>query len=169
MRTGIAARNWAVAILDSHSQAQRTVERLREAGFSMGGLSIAGRGGASDGQATGCYLENGHVRYAGEPEACWTRLWEYLPGWAAFAIPQIGQVLIAGALSGWVAATVENAAIFPGLSALGAGLYGLGIPRSAVAEYEAAVKAGKLLAIVHGAAEDVRSAKEVVDAVLAGG
>ena len=37
-----------------------------------------------------------------------------------------------------------------GLSALGAGLYGMGIPEDSIIEYETHLKAGKYLVIRHG-------------------
>jgi hypothetical protein len=61
-----------------------------------------------------------------------------------------------------VVAALENEAVFGGLSAVGAALYGLGIPKEAVLRYEAAVRRGKLLLIAHGAVDEVGKAREIL-------
>lgn len=50
-----------------------------------------------------------------------------------------------------------------GLSALGAGLYGLGIPKDSVLLYETALKTGKFVLIVHGSMGETTHAKEILD------
>jgi hypothetical protein len=50
-----------------------------------------------------------------------------------------------------------------GLSALGAALYGLGIPKDSVVEYETALKADKFLLMVHGTAQEAVEAKSVIE------
>lgn len=52
--------------------------------------------------------------------------------------------------------------IVGGLSALGAGLYSLGIPKDSVLQYELAIKADKYLVIAHGTAEEVARAREII-------
>ena len=51
---------------------------------------------------------------------------------------------------------------FSGLSALGAGLFGLGIPTDSVLKYETALKADEYLVIAHGSSEEVDKAKEII-------
>jgi len=48
-----------------------------------------------------------------------------------------------GPLVGWVAGALEGAAVVGGLSALGAGLYSIGIPQNSIVEYETALKSNK--------------------------
>ena len=43
-----------------------------------------------------------------------------------------------------------------GLTALGTGLYSIGIPKNSVMQYETEVKSGKLLLVAHGTSEDVK-------------
>ena len=69
---------------------------------------------------------------------------------------------MAGPLSGWVVGALENQAVFGSMSALGAALYGLGIPKDAVLRCEAAVRMDKLLLIAHGAVDEVGKAKEIL-------
>ena len=51
-----------------------------------------------------------------------------------------------------------------GLSALGAGLYSLGIPKNSVVAYEVSIKAGKFVLIAHGTAAEVAKARELLKA-----
>ena len=50
-----------------------------------------------------------------------------------------------------------------GLTALGAGLYSIGIPKNSVLQYETQVKNGKLLLVAHGTSEEVKRAKDILD------
>jgi hypothetical protein len=49
-----------------------------------------------------------------------------------------------------------------GLSALGAGLYSIGIPKNSVLQYETAVKNDKLLLVAYGTADEVKRAKDLL-------
>jgi len=51
-----------------------------------------------------------------------------------------------------------------GLSALGAALYSIGIPRDSIIKYEAAVKADGFLVMAHGGADDAARAKSILSA-----
>jgi hypothetical protein len=48
-----------------------------------------------------------------------------------------------------------------GLSALGAGLHSIGIPKNNIMEYETALKSDKFLVIAHGRPDDIAKAKSV--------
>ncbi len=49
-----------------------------------------------------------------------------------------------------------------GLSALGAALVSIGIPKNSVLQYETEVKNGKLLLVAHGTSEEVEHAKDLL-------
>jgi hypothetical protein len=46
-------------------------------------------------------------------------------------------------LAAWIAGALEGAVVLGGLSALGAGLCSIGIPKDSALQYEAALKADK--------------------------
>ena len=48
------------------------------------------------------------------------------------------------------------------LSALGAGLYGIGIPKDSVLNYETQIKAGKLVVIAHGTRDEVAKSETIL-------
>jgi hypothetical protein len=61
-------------------------------------------------------------------------------------------------------APVENAVLVGGLSALGAMLYGVGIPKDSVLQYETDIHADNFLIMAHGAPEDMARAKAILGA-----
>ena len=50
-----------------------------------------------------------------------------------------------------------------GVSALGAGLYGIGIPKDSIVKYETALKTDQFLLIVHGSSAEVAKAKDIIE------
>ena len=83
--------------------------------------------------------------------------------WWATTIPGIGPVLVAGPLVGWIVGAVEGTVVVGGLSAIGAGLVGMGIPKDTVVEYELALKTDKFLLMVHGSEAAVDKAKDILE------
>lgn len=57
---------------------------------------------------------------------------------------------------------LEGAVVVGGLSALGAGLYSIGIPKDSILEYETQIKAGKFVVIAHGLPEEVSRIQGVI-------
>jgi hypothetical protein len=162
MPSQVLAQNATVAIFESHRQVEESVHRLRESGFDLGKLSVAATDRQADEQVVAHYGAGGEVKYWGEFGPFWTDMWASLPGWACFVVPDMGRILVAGPLAGWIVTAIENQAVFGGLSAPGAALYGLGISKAEVLRCEAAVRMGKLLLIAHGAGDEVGKAREIL-------
>jgi hypothetical protein len=72
-------------------------------------------------------------------------------------------VLVAGPLVAWIVGALEGAAVVGGLSAVGAGLFSMGIPKDSVVKYETALKTDKFLLMVHGSASEVEKAHEILE------
>ena len=88
-----------------------------------------------------------------------------LPPPAVTAAPdRIGPLVAAGPIVAWIVAAVEGAAVVGGISALGAGLYSIGIPRKSVLQYETSLKAGKFMLVVHGTPDEVARSREILSA-----
>jgi hypothetical protein len=102
------------------------------------------------------------MKYWGKMGAFWGGLWGLLFGAGFFWIPGLGQVLAAGPLVSWIVGALEGAAMVGGLSAVGAGLYGLGIPKDSILRYETALKTDKFVLIAHGSPEETARAQEVI-------
>ena len=75
----------------------------------------------------------------------------------------MGPLLVAGPLVSWIIGALEGAVVVGGLSAIGAGLYSLGIPKDSIVQYETALKTGKFVLIVHGSRDEATRAKEILN------
>ena len=77
-------------------------------------------------------------------------------------IPRLGPILATGPVVAWIVGALEGAVVVGGLSAVGAGLYSIGIPKDSVVKYEAALKSDKFLVLAHGTADEVAKAKNIM-------
>jgi len=159
----ITKNNSVVAIYNSHDEAESAVKELQQSGFDMKKLSIVGRDYHSDEHVVGYYNVGDRVKYWGKMGAFWGGIWGWLFGSAFFLIPGIGPMVVAGPLVGWIIGALEGAVVVGSLSALGAGLYSLGIPKNSILMYETLLKTDKFLLIAHGSANEVIHAKEILN------
>ena len=79
-------------------------------------------------------------------------------------IPVVGHVIVLGYLAATVVSAVESAVLVGGLSALGAALYSIGIPKDSVIQYESDMKADRFLVMAHGSDAEVARAKKILGA-----
>src|SRR5208337_2405124 len=149
------ANKAVVAICKSHTEAEAAVKELQRASFDMKKLSIVGRDEHTDEHVVGYYNTEDRMKYWGKTGAFWGGIWGMFFGSAFLLIPGLGPLLVAGPLVAWIIGALENAAIVGGVSAVGAGLYGLGIPKDSILTYDTALKADKFVLIAHGAANEV--------------
>jgi uncharacterized membrane protein len=158
----VSEMNSVVAIYDTHSQAEEAVKELQRSGFDMKQMSIVGKDYHTDEHVVGYYNTGDRMKYWGKLGAFWGGLWGMLFGAAFFAIPGIGPILVAGPLVAWIVGALEGAVVVGGLSALGAGLYSIGIPKDSIVKYEAALKSDKFLLLAHGTADEVAKARDML-------
>jgi hypothetical protein len=50
-----------------------------------------------------------------------------------------------------------------GLSAVGAALYSVGVPKDSILQYEVALKANKFILVAHGSTNEIARAREIID------
>ena len=153
----------AVAIYNTHVEAEGAVKTLQKGGFDMKKLSIVGKDYHTEQHVVGYYNTGGRMRAWGKIGAFWGGIWGLLFGAAFFVIPGIGPIVLAGPLVASLVGGLEGAAVVGGLSALGGALAGLGIPKNSVIQYETALKADKFLVLAHGTPEEVTRAKSIID------
>src|ERR1700722_15607038 len=151
-----------VAVYHTHSQAEDAVKQLQRAGVAMRSLSIVAKDTHTDEQVVGYYNVGDRMKRGGKTGVFWGGFWGLLFGSAFFAIPGIGPLLVAGPLVAWIVGALEGAVVVGGLSAVGAGLYSIGIPKDSIVEYETALKTDKFLLVVHAGAAEVDKAKNIV-------
>jgi hypothetical protein len=154
--------NSTVAIYKSHTEAETAVKELEDAHFDMKKLSIIGRDYHTDEKVVGYYNTGDRMKQWGKTGAFWGGIWGLLFGSAFFFVPGVGPLLMPGPVVGWIVGALEGAVVVGGLSAVGAGLYGLGIPKDSVVKYETALKAGKFVVVAHGSAEEIAKARAII-------
>jgi hypothetical protein len=159
----MSAMNSVVAVYETHVQAEAAIKELQEAGVDMKSLSIAGKNTHTDEHVVGYYNAGDRMKYWGKMGAFWGGFWGLLFGSAMFAIPGIGPILVAGPLVAWIVGALEGAVVLGGVSAVGAGLFSIGVPKDSVIKYDVALKTDKFLLIVHGTREAVDHARHIIE------
>jgi hypothetical protein len=140
----MAEQNAVVAICNTHTETEATIKELKQAAFNVKKLSIVGKDYHTDRHVVGYYNTCDCMKYWGT------------------AIPGIGPVLIAGPLIGWVFGALEETVVTGGITAIGAALNNLGIPKDSVLNYETALISGRFILLVHGTAEEVAHAQSII-------
>jgi hypothetical protein len=157
-------KNSVIALFDRHTDAEEAIKQLQQTGFDMKELSIIGKGYHTEENVVGYYTAGDRMKYWGKNGAFWGGIWGLLFGSAFFVIPGIGPLIAAGPIVALIIGALEGAAVVGGVSAIGAGLYSIGIPKKSVLQYESSLKAGTFLLVVHGTPEEVTRAKAILAA-----
>src|ERR1700689_3450317 len=161
-RQNMTDTNAVIAVYENHSAAEQAVRELQKSGFDMKKLSVVGKDYHTDEQVVGYYNAGDRMKYWGKLGAFWGGFWGLLLGSGFFWVPGVGPLLVAGPLVVWMVGALEEAAVVGGLSALGAALFSIGIPKNSVVQYETEVKNGKLLLVAHGTADEVERARDLL-------
>ena len=159
----MSIQNSVVAVYRTHTEADQAVKELQRGGVDMHKLSIVGKGYHTDEHAVGYYNTGDRMKYWGKVGAFWGGFWGLLFGSAFFMIPGLGPILAAGPVVAWIVGGVGKCGGGRRVSALGAGLYSMGIPKDSIVKYEAALKTDQFLLIAHGTAAEVAKAKDIIE------
>jgi hypothetical protein len=159
----MAENNAVVRVYDPHAEAEATIKELHRSGFDMNKLSIVGKD---------YHIEEHVIGYdnAGDRMKVWCQLGDFW-GWV------IGLAVWIGLLSYprhrprhsfWPASQLDcqgtgRCRHGGELSALGAGLHSIGVPKNSIMEYETALKSDKFLLIAHGTAGEMANAKSILE------
>jgi len=152
-----------VAVFSNHQEAEGAVKALAAAGFEIKNLSLVGKGYHTDEKVVGFYNVGDRIKFWGTRGAYWGGLWGLFVGGLFMTIPVVGHVVVLGYLGAMVVSAIESAVIVGGASALGAALYGIGVPKDSVIEYETALAADSFLVMAHGTADEIERAKTILD------
>ena len=158
----MSKQNATVAVFKDHTGAERGGKELQKAGFDIKKLSLVGKDYHSDEHVVGYYNTGDRMRYWGKLGAFWGGLWGLLFGSALFFVPGIGPIVVGGPIVSWIVGALQGAAVVGGISAVGAALYSIGIPKDSVLKYETSLKANKFLLVVHGTADEVERAGSIL-------
>jgi uncharacterized membrane protein len=154
----------AVAVYESHEQAEAAVHQLAKAGFELKTISILGKEYQTEEHVVGYLNVGDRARVFGKLGAFWGGLAGMLFGSALMFVPLVGHIVILGPIAATIAGGLQGAVVGGGLSALVGALSALGIAKDSVLRYETALKADKFLVIVHGGADDILRAQGVLSA-----
>lgn len=152
----------AVAVYDTHTRAETAVKALQRAGFDMKKISIIGRDYETEEHVVGFLNAGDRAKVFGKLGAFWGGLMGMLFGSAMMFIPVVGHVIVLGPLAATLFGGLQGAVIVGGISALAGALMAVGIPRDSVLRYETALKANKFMLVVHGDAQEIRRAHELL-------
>lgn len=163
MKIELEKNDAVVAIFEHHQDAEDAVRKIAGGGFDMTHFSIVGQGFHSEEKVVGFYNTGDRIRFWGKNGAFWGGLWSLFFGGIFLTIPVIGPVMVLGHLAVMVVAAVEGAILVGGLSALGAALFSIGIPKDSVIKYEQAVKSDGFLVVGHGSADEMARSKAIIE------
>lgn len=176
--TGAGSQSWAsapeadvesesptavIGVFKTHVQAEQAVKAMEASGFSMRRLSIVGKGYHTEERPVGFYTAGDRVKAWGGAGLFWGSIWGLLFGAAFFWIPGVGPLAVAGPFVHLLVTTLEGAAAVGGMTALGAALVSLGLPKREVLKYESHIKADSYLVIAHGSPDEVARAKVLME------
>jgi len=151
-----------IAVFADHQAAAAAVKKLSASGFEMKNLSIVGKGYHSEEKVVGFYSAGDRIKFWGTRGAFWGGFWGLFLGGLFMTIPVVGHVIVLGYLASVLISGLETAVMVGGLSALGAALYSIGVPKDSVIEYESALKADRFLVMAYGPAAEMARAKAIL-------
>ena len=152
----------AIAVYPDHPAAEAAIKKLTAEGFAMKSLSLVGKGYHTDEKVTGFYNTGDRVKFWGSRGAFWGGLWGLFFGGLFLSVPIVGHVIILGYLAATVISGVEGAVVVGGLSAIGAALFSIGVPKDSVLSYETAIQADDFLVTAHGTPDEMTRAKAIL-------
>jgi hypothetical protein len=152
----------AVAIYNTHTDAEAAIKELQSSGLDMRRLSIVGKDYRPDDHVVGYYNTGDRLKYWGKLGAFWGGIRSLLVGEAFFWMPDVGPIMVGGALVSSIVVALEGATVHTGLTAVGSALHAMGIPKSSALNYESALKANKFILVVHGTNGEASKATEIL-------
>ncbi len=158
----MSKENSPVYIFNTHVEAEEAIHALSRAGFDVKKLSLVGKGYHTEEHPVGFYTAGDRIKSWGSAGAFWGGIWGLLLAPAVFFLPGLGLLAMAGPVVATLVGALEGAVVVGGLSALGAALTQIGIPKDQVIKYETALKVDKYVLMVHGNAEDLAKVSSVL-------
>ncbi len=159
----MAKNDLIVAVFPDHHAVETAIRKLSDGGLDIKHFSIVAKGYHTEEKVVGFYNAGDRIKFWGKNGAIWGGLWGLFVGGLFMTVPLVGSVVVLGHLAAMVFAAIEGAVIVGGVSALGAAMFGLGIPKDSVIKYEEALKADEFLLVAHGPVDEMSRAKAILD------
>ncbi|MDR3708062.1 MAG: hypothetical protein P4L33_07160 [Capsulimonadaceae bacterium] len=149
-----------VASYRSHAEAETAIRRLAADGLPVETISIIGRNFETYEDVQGFYLPGDAARDGAGQGAWLGGIFGFMAGAMGFFVfPGFGALMVLGPLAGLIAGAVGGA----GVGALINGLIAAGIPKEHAIKYQERLQAGEFLLVVHGNADEVKRAHEILE------
>lgn len=155
--------NLPVYVFNTHIEAEEAVKALSKSGYDVKKLSIIGKGYHTEETPVGFYTMGDRIKTWGGIGAFWGGIWGLLIAPAVFFLPGLGLVAMAGPVVAALVAALEGAVLVGGVSAIGAALTQIGVPKDNIMKYEMALKVDKYVLVVHGSIEEQDKARTVLE------
>ena len=155
--------NLPVYVFNTHVEATEAVKALSKSGYDVKTLSIIGKGYHTEETPVGFYTLGDRIKTWGGIGAFWGGIWGLLVAPAIFFLPGFGLVALAGPVVAALVAALEGAVLVGGVSAIGAALTQIGVPKDQIMKYETALKVDKYVLVVHGSMDEQERARTVLE------
>jgi hypothetical protein len=147
-----------VGVFDDMGKAEKAIETLIASGIPVDHISIIGQGLQSETKLNG-FITTGDVAKTSAKIGAWVGgLFGLFTGAAVLFVPVVGPLVVLGPLAAAAVGAAETA-VWTGV--LGT-IFGYFISKKHVPKFEAHIKAGRYLIVVHGTEDEVRRAGEVL-------
>lgn len=162
----IAGRSAMVAVFESTERAEEAIAQLERAGFDLSRLSLIGKEEPSAARPLGMAVAGTFVRVWGAHGRLWNRLAETPAAMALAWVPMVGHVIAVGPAAFVLVGGQGPAQARSQQSALARMLAVAGMSPGEVLTYEAAVRGGQILLLVHGGAAFAGRARHLLGKAL---
>jgi hypothetical protein len=157
-----------LCISNTHAEADATIRALARSGIDVKTLSLVGHGYHSEQHPVGFYTAGDRIATWGGRGALLGGLWGLLFIPAVFVLPGLGLLAAGGPIVAALFGALEGAVVVGGMSAFGAALTTVGIPKELAIEYETAMKADQYVLLLHGSRAEVAKARAVLRPLAVG-
>lgn len=151
-----------VAVFESAASAEDAVARLERSGFDLSRLSLIGKEEPSAAHPVGIAVAGAHARIWGPRSKLWNALADSPAAMALAWVPFIGYVAAVGPVAFGLMGADWQMRAHPPASALARMLTIAGLSPGELATYEAAVRGGQILLLMHGTAAHAARARHVL-------
>ncbi|MDW8402974.1 general stress protein [Chloroflexus sp.] len=152
-----------VGVYPTMEAAEAAIHTLSEAKFPIDHVSVIAQNLQSEKQVHG-FVTTSDVAKSGASVGAWTGgVFGLLLGAAFLWVPGFGPLIVAGPLSAALLGGLEGALAGAAGGGLLGALVGWGISKEHILKYEEAIKAGQYVLVVHGNAEEIARARELLE------
>ncbi|VAW80278.1 hypothetical protein MNBD_GAMMA13-1708 [hydrothermal vent metagenome] len=155
-------KNSCISIYPDSRFLEQALRRLQWASIDLQQASVMGKGCHPRALPVGfCHIGE-RARFYGPASAFWERVWDLLTDAACVWVPGTGVLAAAGYIVPLMVRGLQRTEVSAGLSAPGAAMFGIGIPRHSIDEYEQAINAENYLLLVSGQCHEVERACDLL-------